>query len=74
MFDVFTWLLFNKHSLSTQFDIRPKDSEGKMIDNVEISVEAVIAVGEEEYSLKKVQKQKWVKKRGTEAQQNSKGI
>lgn len=67
MFDVFTWLLFNKDSLgASQFDIRPKDSEGKMIDNVEISVEAVIAVGEEEYSLKKVQKQKWVKKRGTD--------
>lgn len=67
IFDAFTWLLFNKDSLgSTQFDIRPKDSDGKMIDNVEISVEAVIAVGEEEYSLKKVQKQKWVKKRGTD--------
>lgn len=67
MFDAFTWLLFNKDSLgASQFDIRPKDSEGKMIDNVEISVEAVIAVGEEEYSLKKVQKQKWVKKRGTD--------
>lgn len=60
-------MLFNKDSLgASQFDIRPKDSEGKMIDNVEISVEAVIAVGEEEYSLKKVQKQKWVKKRGTD--------
>lgn len=67
VFDAFTWLLFNKDSLgSTQFDIRPKDSNGKMIDNVEISVEAVIAVDEEEYSLKKVQKQKWVKKRGTD--------
>lgn len=67
MFDAFTWLLFNKDSLgASQFDIRPKDSEGKMIDNVEISVEAAIAVGEEEYSLKKVQKQKWVKKRGTD--------
>lgn len=67
VFDAFTWLLFNKDSLgSTQFDIRPKDSNGKMIDNVEISVETVIAVGEEEYSLKKVQKQKWVKKRGTD--------
>lgn len=67
VFDAFTWLLFNKDSLgSTQFDIRPKDSNGKMIDNVEISVEAVIAVDEEEYSLKKVQKQKRVKKRGTD--------
>ena len=30
-----------------------------------ISVEATLSVGDEEYSLKKVQKQKWVKKRGT---------
>ena len=30
MFDAFTWLLFNKDSLgASQFDIRPKDSEGR---------------------------------------------
>lgn len=67
IFDAFTWLLFNHDSSgSTKFDIRPLDAGGKIIDNVEISVEAVISVNEEEYVLKKVQKQKWVKKRGTD--------
>lgn len=66
VFDAFTWLLFGKDSLgSASFDIRPLDSDGKMIDNIEISVEAVITVDGEEYSLKKVQKQIWRTKRGT---------
>ena len=66
VFDAFTWLLFGKDSLGkSSFDIRPKDKEGNMINNVEISVEATICFGEDEYNLKKVQKQKWVKKRGT---------
>lgn len=66
VFDAFTWLLFGKDSLgSAKFDIRPLDENGKMIDNLEISVEAVLSVNGEEYALKKVQKQKWVKKRGT---------
>lgn len=65
VFDAFTWLLFGKDSLgSAKFDIRPLDKKGKMIDNLEISVEATLSVGDEEYSLKKVQKQKWVKRRG----------
>nr|DAE27031.1 MAG TPA: chromosome partition protein [virus sp. ctah610] len=66
VFDAFTWLLFGKDSIgNTKFDIRPKDKEGNMINNVEISVEATICFEEDEYDLKKVQKQKWVKKRGT---------
>lgn len=66
IFDAFTWLLFGKDSLgSSKFDIRPLDKDGKMIDNLDISVESVISVDGEEYTLKKVQKQKWVKKRGT---------
>jgi DNA repair exonuclease SbcCD ATPase subunit len=66
IFDAFTWLLFGKDSLgSAKFDIRPLDKDGKMIDNLEICVEAILSVDEEEYTLKKAQKQKWVKKRGT---------
>lgn len=66
IFDAFTWLLFGKDSTgNAKFDIRPLDKDGKMIDNLEICVEAVLSVDDEEYSLKKVQKQKWVKKRGT---------
>lgn len=70
IFDAFTYLLFNKDSLGkTDFDIRPLDASGKMIDNVEISVKAKISVDGEEYELKKVQKQKWVKKRGTDTRE-----
>lgn len=66
VFDAFTWLLFGKDSLgNAKFDIRPLDKDGNMIDNLEISVEAVLSVDDEEYTLKKVQKQKCVKKRGT---------
>lgn len=66
IFDAFTWLLFGKDSLgSSDFDIRPLDADGKMVDNIEISAAAKISVDGDEYDLKKVQKQKWVKKRGT---------
>lgn len=67
IFDAFTWLLFGKDSLgSSDFDIRPLDADGNMINNIEISVEAKISVDGDEYDLKKVQKQKWVKRRGTD--------
>ena len=67
VFDAFTWLLFGKDSLgSAKFDIRPLDADGNMINNLEISVEAVIRVDDEEYTLKKTQKQVWRKKRGTD--------
>ena len=67
VFDAFTWLLFGKDSLgNTKFDIRPLDADGNMINNLEISVEASIRVNDEEYTLKKTQKQVWRKKRGTD--------
>ena len=67
VFDAFTWLLFGKDSLgNAKFDIRPLDVGGNMINNLEISVEASIRVDDEEYSLKKTQKQVWRKKRGTD--------
>lgn len=70
IFDAFTFLLFNRDSLgSADFDIRPLDADGKMINNIEICVKARISVDDEEYELKKVQKQKWVKKRGTDAKE-----
>ena len=70
IFDAFTWLLFGKDSLgSSDFEIRPLDIDGNMINNIEISVEAKISVDGDEYDLKKVQKQKWVKKRGTDTRE-----
>lgn len=67
VFDAFTFLMFGKDSLgNSKFDIRPLDADGNMINNLEISVEASIRVDDEEYSLKKTQKQVWRKKRGTD--------
>lgn len=67
IFDVFTWLLFNKNSAGEEkFNVRPLDKDGKRIDNVEIKVVGVIDVDGKEVELSKVQKQNWVKKRGTD--------
>ncbi len=64
--DSLWWLLFNKDSAGNEkFSIRPIDSSGKQIDNVEICVSAVLDIDGEEMELKKVQKQKWVKQRSS---------
>lgn len=67
VFDAFTWLLFNKNSAGEEkFNVRPLDKDGHRIDNVEIKVVGVIEVDGKEVELSKVQKQNWVKKRGTD--------
>ena len=67
IFDAFTWLLFGKDSLdNAKFEIRPLDKDGKQIDNVEICVSATLEIDDIEVELKKIQKQNWVKKRGTQ--------
>lgn len=67
IFDAFTWLLFNKNSVGEEkFNVRPLDKDGNRIDNVEIKVVAVLDVDGKEVELSKVQKQNWVKKRGTD--------
>lgn len=66
IFDAFTWLLFNKNSAGEEkFNVRPLDESGNQIDNVEIKVVAILDIDGKEIELSKVQKQKWVKKRGT---------
>lgn len=67
IFDAFTWLLFNKNSAGEEkFNVRPLDKDDKKIDNVEIKVVGVLDVEGKEVMLSKVQKQNWVKKRGTD--------
>ena len=46
--------------------VRPHDSNGVREDHVEISVSATVKTESGEYILTKTQKQKWVKKRGSE--------
>lgn len=65
--DAFWWCLFNKDSLGNEkFSIRPLDSEGKQIDNVEIKVSVILDIDGRETEFTKTQKQKWVKQRGTD--------
>lgn len=67
IFDAFTWLLFNKNSAGEEkFNVRPLDADGNRVDNVEIKVSAALDVDGKEVELSKVQKQNWVKKRGTD--------
>lgn len=67
LFDAFMFLLFNKNSAGEEkFQIRPLDQFGNRIDNVEIKVVASMDVDGKEVQLSKTQKQKWVKKRGSE--------
>lgn len=67
IFDALAWLLFNKDSLgSEKFSIRPLEKDGTTIHNVEIKVSAVFDVDGREMEFTKVQKEKWVKKRGAD--------
>lgn len=65
--DAFTWLLFDKNSqFATDFEIRPLDTDGNPIHMTDITVSAIIDFDGTEHELKKVQKENWVKQRGTE--------
>ena len=68
--DAFTWLLFDRDSSgSTKFGVRPRNEDKSLVNHVEIIVEGEFEVDGSPLSLKKVQKQNWVKKRGTGTQE-----
>ena len=65
--DAFLWLIFDKNSdYSTKFGIRPVDGNGNTIHYVEIKVSAVLNINGEDKEFTKVQKENWVKHRGSE--------
>lgn len=65
--DAFTWVLFNKNQFGDEkFQIRPLDTDGNVIHNIEILVQLVLDIDGKEVELSKKQAEKWVKKRGTE--------
>lgn len=69
-FDAICWLLFNKDSQgTTSFAVRPMDTNGNVIDNIDISVTGTFEVDGKELVLAKTQKQNWVKHRGSETKQ-----
>lgn len=65
VFDAFSWVLFGVDSLeSPKFSPRPRDSDGKDIDHIDICVILHIDVNGKMIKIQKIQKQNWVKKRG----------
>lgn len=66
IFDAFTWLLFGKDSQDRKdFDIKPLDKDGNVIQKIENEVEGVLLCNGEEITLKRIHREKWVKKRGS---------
>lgn len=64
--DAYNWCLFDKNSIGeAKFQIRPLDANNNQINHVEIKVYATLRIDGREITFKKVQKQNWVKKRGS---------
>lgn len=65
LMDAFLWLLFNKDSNdSTNFTVKPQDSLGQDIHNLQTEVEAELLIDGKPLKLKKMQEEKWVKRQG----------
>jgi len=65
LFDAFTWLLFGKDHLDRkEFDIKTLDSKNVPKHKLEHEVIGVLDVDGRETTLKRVYKEKWVKRRG----------
>lgn len=63
--DAFIWLLFNKDSEGrSDFNIKTLSDNGEPIHEVDHSVEAILLIDDAPISIKKVYREKWVKKRG----------
>lgn len=63
--DAFQWLLFGKNSQDVKdFNIKTLTETGEAIHRLEHSVECVLYIDDETLKLKRVLKEKWIKKRG----------
>lgn len=65
IFDAFTWVLFGKDSNdSKEFNVKTLDINGNAIPKLEHEVSILLDVDNEEICIKRILKEKWVKKRG----------
>lgn len=65
IFDAFTWLFFDKDSTNrTTFSLKPIDKNGNVSQKVDVEVAAVVELDGKEVEIKKIHREKWVKKRG----------
>ena len=72
IYDAWSWLLFDKNgSGESKFNIRKLDSDGNPVHHTDISVTGTISVDGTEFTLQKVQRERWVKKRGQSEQEYS---
>ena len=65
---LFNWILFGKNAdgdNDTSFAIRPILPNGEMVRHVDIEGEMILEVDGKKYTLKRVQKENWTKKRGS---------
>jgi AAA15 family ATPase/GTPase len=66
LYDAFLWLLFNKDSQGkAEFDIKTLDENNNPISGLEHEVEAELDISGEALVLKKVFREKWVKRKGS---------
>lgn len=67
IFDAFTWALFGKDSSERKdFEIKTLDKFGKVIPEIEHEVSVQLLVDNEPISIRRILKESWVKKRGSE--------
>lgn len=72
IYDAWSWLLFDKNgSGESKFNIRRLDADGNPVHHTDISVTGTISVDGTEFTLQKVQRERWVKKRGQSEQEYS---
>lgn len=66
VFNAYMWLLWGKDSQNRKdYEIKPYDESGENMHNLESSVEGVLDVDSTEVTLKRVYKEKWTKKKGS---------
>ena len=57
VFDAYLWTLFDRNAEGTNNPVvRPKDSDGEFIENVDVSVELTVVIDDAEHIIKKIQK------------------
>lgn len=67
VFDSFTWLLFGKDSAGrSDFEIKTLDPKGQTIEKLDHEVTGLILVDGKEVEIKRIFREKWVRKRGAE--------
>ncbi len=72
LFDSFSWLLFGKDSQNrSDFEVKTLDENNQPIHELEHEVEALFSLGSKRFTLRKLYKEQWTKKRGAAEKQFS---